>query len=68
MSAVYPLDTPSRVLRRVQLLEDMELPSLPSFQHDINYDSGMSSSGGDTSHEDVYSQNGEEIEAVSIPF
>lgn len=28
------LDTPSRVLRRVKLYEDMELPSLPSFQQD----------------------------------
>nr|XP_019009710.1 uncharacterized protein I206_05270 [Kwoniella pini CBS 10737]OCF48491.1 hypothetical protein I206_05270 [Kwoniella pini CBS 10737] len=36
----YHFDTPDRVLKRVQQLEDMELPSLPSFQHDdIDYDS-----------------------------
>ncbi|WVQ93329.1 hypothetical protein IAU59_000397 [Kwoniella sp. CBS 9459] len=40
MAMAYPLDTPDRVLKRVQQLEDMELPSLPSFQHDdIDYDS-----------------------------
>jgi hypothetical protein len=36
------LDTPSRVLRRVQQYEDMELPSLPSFQHDIDFESDQS--------------------------
>lgn len=40
MAAAYPLDTPSRVLKRVQQMEDMELPSLPSFHHDdLDYDS-----------------------------
>lgn len=39
MATAYLADTPSRVLRRVQLMEDMELPSLPSFQHDLDYDS-----------------------------
>ncbi|WOO83450.1 Pericentrin [Vanrija pseudolonga] len=34
--AALLLDTPSRVLRRVQQYEDMELPSLPSFQHDLD--------------------------------
>lgn len=28
------LDTPSRVLKRVQQYEEMELPSLPSFHRD----------------------------------
>lgn len=28
------LDTPSRVLKRVQQYDEMELPSLPSFQRD----------------------------------
>jgi hypothetical protein len=31
-------ETPERVLKRVQQLEDMELPSLPSFSHDMDYD------------------------------
>ena len=52
MATAYPLDTPSRVLRRVQQLEDMELPSLPSFQLDIDYESGTSVSE-DTSHDDM---------------
>ncbi len=45
MATMY-LETPARVLQRVQELEDMELPSLPSFQHNIDYDSesGMESS------------------------
>lgn len=34
--AALLLDTPSRVLRRVQQYEDIELPSLPSFQHDLD--------------------------------
>nr|XP_019047925.1 hypothetical protein I302_04545 [Kwoniella bestiolae CBS 10118]OCF26855.1 hypothetical protein I302_04545 [Kwoniella bestiolae CBS 10118] len=34
------LETPDRVLKRLQQLEDKELPSLPSFQHDdIDFDS-----------------------------
>jgi hypothetical protein len=32
-------ETPERVLKRVQQLEDVELPSLPSFSHDLDYDS-----------------------------
>ena len=52
MAAVYPMDTPSRLLRRVQQLEDMELPSLPSFQHeDLDYDSA-SASGMDSFTQD----------------
>jgi len=31
-------ETPERVLKRVQQLEDVELPSLPSFSHDMDYD------------------------------
>ncbi|KAL7421209.1 hypothetical protein Q5752_004094 [Cryptotrichosporon argae] len=38
------LDTPSRLLRRVQQYEDMELPSLPSFQHDLDDTHGMTDS------------------------
>lgn len=50
MAALYPIDTPDRLLKRVQQLEDMELPSLPSFQHDddIDYDS-ESGTGSDNS-------------------
>ncbi|WVQ81425.1 hypothetical protein IAT38_003549 [Cryptococcus sp. DSM 104549] len=49
MAALYPLDTPSRVLKRVQQMEDMELPSLPSFHHeDLDYDS---MSGAESSRE-----------------
>ncbi|KAL1406075.1 hypothetical protein Q8F55_007758 [Vanrija albida] len=36
------LETPSRVLRRVQQYEDMELPSLPSFQHELDMESDRS--------------------------
>ncbi|OCF44892.1 hypothetical protein I317_01171 [Kwoniella heveanensis CBS 569] len=54
MAMAYPLDTPDRVLKRVQRLEDMELPSLPSFQHDdIDYDS-MSNT---ESNRDEYKRN-----------
>ena len=49
----------------MQQLEDMELPSLPSFQHDINYDSEMSDSGGDSSDEDARNQGGDESREVS---
>lgn len=28
------IDSPDRLLQRVQQMEDLELPSLPSFQHD----------------------------------
>ncbi|WRT68934.1 uncharacterized protein IL334_005916 [Kwoniella shivajii] len=50
----YHFDTPDRVLKRVQQLEDMELPSLPSFQHDdIEYDS---MSGAETSRDDYHYQ------------
>ncbi|KAK4684273.1 hypothetical protein P7C73_g5915, partial [Tremellales sp. Uapishka_1] len=53
MATAYHMETPSRVLRRVQQLEDMEMPSLPSIQHDIDYESGLS--GNDTSfdHDNV---------------
>nr|XP_018259051.1 uncharacterized protein I303_08594 [Kwoniella dejecticola CBS 10117]OBR81209.1 hypothetical protein I303_08594 [Kwoniella dejecticola CBS 10117] len=48
----YHFDTPDRVLKRVQQLEDMELPSLPSFQHDdIDYDS---MSNAESSRDDQY--------------
>ena len=49
------MDTPSRVLRRVQQMEEVELPSLPSIQHDNENDSGMSTSDDDNSRENVYS-------------
>jgi hypothetical protein len=32
-------ETPERVLRRVQQLEDVELPSLPSFSHEVDLES-----------------------------
>ncbi|ORX39013.1 hypothetical protein BD324DRAFT_618212 [Kockovaella imperatae] len=41
MATAYPMDTPSRVLRRVQQMEDVELPSLPSIEHGL--DDGMTS-------------------------
>lgn len=50
MTTAYLADTPDRLLKRVQQLEDMELPSLPSFQHDIDYESG-SVTEADTSME-----------------
>ncbi|WVF65682.1 hypothetical protein IAT40_000413 [Kwoniella sp. CBS 6097] len=54
MAMAYPLDTPDRVLKRVQQLEDMELPSLPSFQHDdIDYDS---ISNTESSRDDYYTK------------
>lgn len=41
MSYPFTLDTPERVLRRVEAMEEMELPSLPSFQHDgMDFDTG----------------------------
>ena len=49
-TAYLAADTPDRLLKRVQQLEDMELPSLPSFQHDIDYESG-SVTGAETSME-----------------
>lgn len=50
MATLYPMDTPERLLKRVQQLEDVELPSLPSFQHDddMDYDS-ESGTGSDNS-------------------
>ena len=46
MATADPMaDTPSRLLRRVQQMEDMELPSLPSIQHEIDYDSESTSEG-----------------------
>jgi len=48
MATAYPMDTPESLAKRMQHLEDMELPSLPTIQHDIDYDSG-SMTGGDTS-------------------
>lgn len=32
-------ETPERVLKRVQQLEDVELPSLPSFSHEVDFES-----------------------------
>lgn len=32
------LETPSRLLKRVQQYEDMDLPSLPSISHDVDCD------------------------------
>lgn len=68
MALVYPLDTPSRVLRRVQQLEDVELPTLPSFQLDLEYDSGTSASGEDNNSENAYAQYAEGSEAVRSLF
>jgi hypothetical protein len=48
------LDTPSRVLKRVQQYEEMELPSLPSFQHDdldLSDDYDVGSSQGSVANE-----------------
>jgi hypothetical protein len=57
MATAYPMDTPESLARRMQHLEDMELPSLPTIQHDIDYDSG-SMTGGDTSMDDGSDQSG----------
>jgi hypothetical protein len=50
MATAFPVVSPERLLKRVQQLEDMELPSLPSFQHDddLDFDS-ESASGSDQS-------------------
>ena len=40
MTMAYPMETPSRVLRRVQQMEDVELPSLPSIEHGLDDDTG----------------------------
>ena len=50
MAAVAFSETPERVLLRVQQLEDVELPSLPSFQHDHDYDSEAATSFDATSN------------------
>jgi hypothetical protein len=42
MAVPYPSYTPERLLARVEQLEDIELPSLPSFQHDDpDFESGI---------------------------
>ncbi|EIW66869.1 hypothetical protein TREMEDRAFT_69871 [Tremella mesenterica DSM 1558] len=48
MAAQVFAETPSRLLRRVQLLEDMEMPSLPSIHHDMGYESSLTSSDNDS--------------------
>jgi hypothetical protein len=39
MAGMAFLETPERVLKRVQQLEDVELPSLPSFSHEVDFES-----------------------------
>lgn len=46
-------ETPERVLKRVQQLEDVELPSLPSFSHDMDYDSEVDQTEDERSVEQV---------------
>jgi hypothetical protein len=55
-------ETPERVLLRVKQLEDVELPSLPSFQHDDDYDDESEKS---TSFEQTINITGEHDEFVS---
>ena len=54
-------ETPERVLKRVQQLEDVELPSLPSFSHDMDYDSEVDQTEDERSLE----MQAEKSEAVS---
>jgi hypothetical protein len=54
-------ETPERVLKRVQQLEDVELPSLPSFSHDMDYDSEV-----DQTEDDRSIEQADESEAVCI--
>lgn len=74
MAAAYPLDTPSRVLKRVQQMEDMELPSLPSFHHDdLDYDSMSAAEtsieyGQDTRSEHQSEQEDQQVRLAVILF
>jgi len=54
-------ETPERVLKRVQQLEDVELPSLPSFSHDMDYDSEV-----DLTEEERSVEQADKSEAVCI--
>lgn len=56
-------ETPERVLRRVQQLEDVELPSLPSFSHDIDYESEFG--GSEQAEGDVTGDERDEDAMVS---
>ena len=60
MAAEVFAETPSRLLRRVQQLEDMELPSLPSIQHDIDFESSAASSEGMSSEEETQDREDED--------
>ncbi|TYJ55290.1 hypothetical protein B9479_004010 [Cryptococcus floricola] len=64
MAGLYPLDTPERVLKRVQAMEDMELPSLPSFhQDDLDYDTMSDDSRGfSNTHDNLQSDTEENME------
>lgn len=58
-------ETPERVLRRVQQLEDVELPSLPRFSHEVDYESEFDESEqGDREglHRDERSQTAQHID------
>ena len=57
-------ETPERVLKRVQQLEDVELPSLPSFSHEMDYDtaSEVDRTEDERSFDDVADQS----EAVGL--
>jgi hypothetical protein len=65
MASAFSFETPARLLQRVEQLEDMELPSLPSFQHDIDYES-TSMSEADTSQEEVPAHISREKDEVSL--
>ena len=54
-------ETPERVLKRVQELEDVELPSLPSFSHDMDYDSEV-----DQTEDERSVEQADKSEAVRI--
>lgn len=58
-------ETPERVLKRVQQLEDVELPSLPSFSHDLDYDSASEVDHTEDERSDAQVAE-EEEEMVSI--
>ena len=56
-------ETPERVLKRVQELEDVELPSLPSFSHDMDCDSEV-----DQTEDERSVEQADKSEAVRILF
>lgn len=63
MAGLAFCETPERVLKRVQQLEDVELPSLPSFSHEGDFESEYDESEQADRSEGVV-ENDEEDEMV----